>query len=225
MFKLLKLTFFTGCICVLLGLIAYLYINFVVVRVGNKYTITLEAPVEDADAIIVLGARVFSEERLSAILYDRMTVGIEAYEKGLAPKLLLSGDHGQDEYDEVNAMRKFAQKKGIPTEDIFMDHAGFSTYETIYRARDIFRAKKVIIVTQDYHLKRAIYTARKMGLEAYGIAADRQPYYKINYFKFRETLARIKDYLYVNILKPTPTYLGEEIPISGSGVLTHDQDD
>lgn len=225
MFKLLKLTFFTGCICVLLGLIAYLYINFVIVRVGNKYTITLETPVEDADAIIVLGARVFSEERLSAILYDRMTVGIEAYEKGLAPKLLLSGDHGQDEYDEVNAMRKFAQKKGIPTEDIFMDHAGFSTYETIYRARDIFKTKKVIIVTQDYHLKRAIYTARKMGLEAYGIAADRQPYYKINYFKFRETLARVKDYLYVNILKPTPTYLGEEIPISGNGVITHDKDD
>ena len=109
-------------------------------------------------------------------------------------KILMSGDHGQEDYDEVNAMKKYAVEKGVAADDVFMDHAGFSTYETMYRARDVFQAKKVIIVTQKYHLYRAVYIARALGLEAYGIASDPRPYSSVVYNNAREFLARVKDF-------------------------------
>jgi vancomycin permeability regulator SanA len=102
-----------------------------------------------------------------------------------------------------------------------MDHAGFSTYESLYRARDIFKVKKVIIVTQKYHLSRALYVAQNLGLEAYGVASDPRQYAGQNYREIREVLARIKDFFYV-LAKPKPTFLGEAIPVSGNGDLTND---
>lgn len=156
------------------------------------------------------------------MLSDRLTVGVELYEAGAAPKLLMSGDHGQADYDEVNAMKQFAIDRGVPSEDIFMDHAGFSTYESMYRAAEVFEAEKVIIVTQEYHLYRAIYIAEQLGLEAYGVASDLQSYVKQDYYDFRELLARDKDFVQT-IFKPEPTYLGEAIPISGNGDDTNDK--
>ena len=140
-----------------------------------------------------------------------------------APKLLMSGDHGRVSYDEVNAMKQFAIDRGVPSEDVFMDHAGFSTYETMYRAKEVFAAKRVIIVTQKYHLYRAVYIAEQLGLEAYGVDSDLQSYIKQPYYNAREILARDKDFVKV-IFKPKPTYLGEVIPISGSGDLTNDKE-
>ncbi len=131
----------------------------------------------------------------------------------------MSGDHGEKDYDEVNVMRTYAEEDGIPTEHIFMDHAGFSTYESMYRARDIFCAKKIVIVTQGYHLSRAVYIARSLGLEAYGVASDYQTFAGQKIRDIREVLAREKDFLYT-IFKPKPTYLGEQIPLSGSGIAT-----
>lgn len=148
----------------------------------------------------------------------RLTV----YERGGAKKILMSGDHGQEDYDEVNAMKKYAVEKGVAADDVFMDHAGFSTYETMYRARDVFQAKKVVIVTQKYHLYRAVYIARALGLEAYGIASDPRPYSSVVYNNAREFLARVKDF-FTAIGKPEPTFLGEAIPINGSGAQTDDQ--
>jgi len=155
------------------------------------------------------------------MLADRLDVAIDAYKAGGAPKLLMSGDHGRKEYDEVNVMKDYAIAEGVPSEDVFMDHAGFSTYESIYRARDVFLAERVLIVTQGYHLYRALYVARSLGLEAEGVAADLRPYRGQRYYDLREVLARCKDFA-MCIFKPLPTYLGEAIPVSGSGDLTND---
>jgi vancomycin permeability regulator SanA len=133
----------------------------------------------------------------------------------------MSGDHGQVEYDEVNAMKKYAMDAGIPSEDVFMDHAGFSTYESMYRAKEVFGAKKIIIVTQEYHLYRAIYAAEQMGMEVYGVNADYRSYSGQFARDVREVLARVKDWM-TGECKPLPTYLGEKIDISGNGDVTND---
>lgn len=186
--------------------------------------ITPEAAAElsDIDCIIVLGCRV-NGETPSPMLSDRLTRGVELYDMSAAHKLLMSGDHGRVSYDEVNAMKQFAIDRGVPSEDVFMDHAGFSTYETMYRAKEVFAAKRVIIVTQKYHLYRAVYIAEQLGIEAYGVDSDLQSYIKQPYYNAREILARDKDFVKV-IFKPKPTYLGEVIPISGSGDLTNDKE-
>ena len=141
---------------------------------------------------------------------------------GASAKLLMSGDHGESDYDEVATMKAFAVNAGIASEDIFMDHAGFSTYESMYRAKEIFQVRKVIIVTQAYHLHRAIYIAQKLGLEAYGVAADYRSYSGQSSREVREVLARTKDFV-TCLFKPEPTYLGETIPIWGNGDLTNDE--
>ena len=179
-----------------------------------------EATKLDADAILVLGARVWDNGSPSGVLEDRLDTGISAYQAGVSDRLLMSGDHGQDDYDEVNAMKDYALEQGIPSENIFMDHAGFSTYESVYRARDIFQVKTVLIVTQEYHLYRALYIARALGLNAYGIAADRSVYSGIVGFEAREILARVKDFFYT-LIQPLPTYLGDVIPITGDGNVTN----
>lgn len=174
-----------------------------------------------ADAVIVPGAYVHKDGRLSNILEDRVKRGVEVYKCGGASKLIMSGDHGRKSYDEVDAMKKYAVSLGVPSEDIFMDHAGFSTYETLYRARDVFQAKRVIVVTQEYHLYRALYIAESLGMEARGVTSDQRTYPSKMKREFREILARNKDFLYC-IAKPEPTYLGEAIPVSGNGNVTND---
>lgn len=181
-----------------------------------------EAATLNADCILILGAGVYSNGSPSPMLQDRMLQGIKLYEKGASKKLLMSGDHGRVQYDEVNVMKQFAIDKGIPSEDVFMDHAGFSTYESIYRARDIFQAKKIIIITQDYHLYRALYISKELGLDAYGVAANLGTYGGQRSRDLREVLARAKDFTYC-LIKPKPTFLGEAIPVSGNGDLTNDK--
>lgn len=175
----------------------------------------------DVDCILVLGCKVHEDGRPSHMLEDRLKRGVALYESGAAPKILMSGDHGQVEYDEVNAMKKYAMDAGIPSEDVFMDHAGFSTYESMYRAKEVFGAKKIIIVTQEYHLYRAIYAAEQMGMEAYGVDADYRRYSGQLARDVREILARVKDWMTAEF-KPLPTYLGEKIDISGNGDVTND---
>ncbi len=177
---------------------------------------------EGVDCILVLGAGVWSDNRPSPMLEDRLNYGTQLYQRGISDRLLMSGDHGRKGYDEVNVMKLFAIEKGIPSSDIFMDHAGFSTYESMYRARDIFEADKLVIVTQKYHLYRALFIADRLGIEAYGVASDPRAYAGQNYRELREVLARTKDYFYC-LLQPKPTYLGETIPVSGNGDITNDQ--
>jgi len=174
------------------------------------------------DCILVLGCGVRSDGQPSHMLQDRLDVAIAAYQKGLAPKLLMSGDHGRAHYDEVNAMKDYAIARGVPSQDIFMDHAGFSTYESMHRARDIFQCERIIIVTQRYHLYRAIHNARAFGMEAVGISSDLREYARQSYFDIREAAARVKDWLWC-MMKIPPTYLGEAIPIFGNGDITNDR--
>ncbi len=179
------------------------------------------AALEDVDCILVLGCLVHDSGRPSDMLTDRLTRAVELYQQGAAPKLLMSGDHGRTDYDEVDAMKHFAVDAGIPSSDVFMDHAGFSTYESVYRARDVFQAEKIIIVTQEYHLYRALYIAKRLGLEAYGVSSDYHRYVGQSAREIREVLARLKDFVGC-IFQPKPTYLGEPIPIFGDGNLTND---
>lgn len=176
------------------------------------------------DAILILGAGVYSNGDPTTMLRDRLDTSVEVFNSGKSPKILASGDHGRRNYNEVKAMKNYLIENDIDSKDIFMDHAGFSTYESIYRAKEIFKSKKVLIVTQEYHLSRAIYCARKLGLEAYGIPADKQEYIGMSKYVLREVAARFKDFLYVHILKPKPTFLGEPIPIiNGDGDVTNDE--
>ena len=156
------------------------------------------------------------------MLEDRLLQAISLYEKNVSAKIIMSGDHGRKEYDEVNIMKEFAIEKGVPSENIFMDHAGFSSYESIYRAKEIFQAKKIVIVTQEYHLYRSLYIANQLDLEAYGVGADPRKYAGQAYRELREILARNKDFAKC-IFKPEPTYLGETIPVSGNGNITNDK--
>lgn len=177
---------------------------------------------QDIDCIIVLGAGVWGENP-SPMLEDRLLEGIKLYENSVAPKIIMTGDHGREEYDEVNVMKKYAMDKGVPSGDVFMDHAGFSTYESLYRAKEIFEADKVVIVTQKYHLYRALYIANQLGIEAYGVASDPRQYVGATYREIREILARNKDFVQC-IFKPEPTYLGEVIPVFGNGNVTNDKE-
>lgn len=221
--KLLK-RILLGIICLaLLGGITVLGINAYVKHSVADRILTSEEAAElaDVDCIMVLGCQVKDSGKPSDMLADRIRRGIEVYELGASPKLLMSGDHGRTEYDEVNTMKQVAIDAGIPSSDVFMDHAGFSTYESVYRARDIFEADKIIIITQEYHLYRALFIAEKLGVEAYGVASDYHTYYGQAMRDFREILASNKDFL-MTIFKPEPTYLGDAIPVSGDGDLTND---
>ncbi len=222
--KILKISIITILALAIIGITAVLGINQYVKQATRERIITSEQAAElaNADCIIVLGCQVKNDGRPSDMLKDRLDRGIELYESGAAPKIIMSGDHGQKEYDEVNTMKQYAIDAGVPSEDIFMDHAGFSTYESIYRAKEIFEADKVIIVTQEYHLYRALYIADKLGVESYGVGADYHIYAGQSMREFREILARFKDYM-TTILKPEPTYLGDTIPVSGNGNLTNDK--
>jgi len=200
-----------------------LLIDRFVQRAGSKY-ILIPDEVPKADAILVPGAYVFPDGTVSLMLNDRLNEAYELYKRGKAEKILVSGDHGCENYDEVNAMKNFLKDKNIPEKDVFMDHAGFNTYESIYRARDVFQVKEVIIVTQEYHLMRAVFIARELGLEAYGVASDRQDYGEVmTMYRLREIAARNKDFFNAKYLKPQPTFLGEVIPITGDGRLTDDK--
>ena len=207
-----------------LGAAVVFGINGYVVHFGVKYILSPAdgAALPDMDCILVLGCGVRDDGTPSHMLEDRLRRGVELYKAGAAPKIIMSGDHGRTGYDEVNTMKQYAIDAGVPSEDIFMDHAGFSTYESMYRAVDIFCAEKILIVSQEYHLHRAIYLARALGLEAYGVAADYRTYSGQLYRDIREILARDKDF-FVAIFKPDYPYDGETIPVFGNGDLTNDK--
>lgn len=198
-----------------------MFLNMIVVlKAKNNIS---DKTIKKYDAILVLGAGIWDNEP-SPMLADRLDAAISAYNHGYANKIIMSGDHGKDTYDEVNVMKKYAIEKGVPSEDIFMDHAGFSTYDSIYRAKYIFKANSLIIVTQKYHLYRSLYISDCLKIEAIGIPANPRKYMGAFFREIREVLARDKDF-FKCIIKPKSTYLGEEIPVNGDGNITNDRDD
>ena len=212
-------------ILIVVGVCLVLFINFYVVFSTKKQIISFSEIKNnsDYDCIIVLGAGIWGDKP-SPMLQDRLDEAIKLYEIGVAPKIIMSGDHGRTSYDEVNIMKDYAINKGIPSEDIFMDHAGFSTYESIYRAKEIFEVKKPVVVTQKYHLYRALHISNSLDLNAVGVNADPRLYSGQLYREFREILARNKDFVQA-LLKLKPTYLGETIPVSGDGNITNDKEE
>ena len=187
---------------------------------GSRIVSPVEAADFGADCILVLGAGVRSDGSPSSMLQERIDTGVSLYEAGAAPKLLMSGDHGTRGYDEVNCMKQEALRQSVPEADIFLDHAGFSTYESVYRAQAVFQAEKVVIVTQAYHLPRALQTAKALGLDAIGVACDTQRYYGQFWRDVREILARDKDVVKA-FLKLPPTCLGDPVDLTGSGEVTN----
>jgi len=213
------------CVLAVLGLLlgtAVLVVNGHVKAAARPYLLSPEAAADlvHTDCILVLGCGVRPNGEPSLMLQDRLDMGLALYEAGAAPKLLMSGDHSRSDYDEVNAMKDYVMDRGVSSDDVFMDHAGFSTYESMYRARDIFQAKKLVIVSQEYHLYRAVYDARQLGLDAWGVAAEDISYLGQTMRDVREILARNKDFLYC-LFQPEPTFLGDAIPVSGDGDLSN----
>ncbi len=207
------------CLLGIIGIFLLCLINEYVI-VSTKNNFVDNNVYQNVDCIMVLGAGVKDGEP-TPMLKDRLEKGIELYKQGYAKKIIMSGDHGRAEYDEVNVMKKYAIAAGIPSSDIFMDHAGFSTYDSVYRASAIFGVKKMIIVTQKYHLYRALYLAKSLGIEAIGAPAEDIIYNGNTYRELREVLARNKDFLKA-LLVPPSTYLGEAISVSGDGNITND---
>lgn len=187
---------------------------------GRIYTDT--SNLSGYDCILVLGAGVYPSGEPSPMLRDRLERGLELYNQGASNKVIVSGDHGSQYYDEVNVMKSWLVDAGVESDDVFMDHAGFSTYESLFRARDVFCAKSVVIVTQRYHLYRALYVAKALGLEAVGVPAEEITYSGQVYRDVRELAARTKDWIYT-LVKPQPEFLGETVPVWGSGDLTNDK--
>lgn len=208
---------------ILLSIVGILTVNFYVVLSTKSRIISIDEAKDltDVDCILVLGAGVYGNKP-RPMLEDRILTGIELYNNGVAKKIIMSGDHGQEDYDEVNVMKSYAVDEGINSSDIFMDHAGFSTYDSIYRLKEIFEVDKVVIVTQEYHLYRALYIAKELEIEAYGVSANLRDYPGQFKREVREILARDKDLVKV-IFKPPSTYVGETIPVTGDGNITNDK--
>lgn len=207
-------------IIILVFIIIILTINFYIIdSTKNQIKTANQITNNDIDCILILGAGIWGN-RPSYMLEDRLLEGVNLYNKKIAQKIIVSGDHGRQEYNEVQVMKDFLIKKGIPSKDIFMDHAGFSSYDSIYRAKEIFKVNKLVIITQKYHLYRSLHIAKKLNLRAYGIKADKRKYKKQTYRELREILARNKDF-FKCILKPKPQFLGEEILITGDGDITN----
>jgi SanA protein len=175
------------------------------------------AAVEHAEAALVLGAQVKPDGTPSAMLADRIAAAADLYHAGKVDKLLLSGDHARWEYDEVGAMRKALQDRGVPPEDLFTDHAGFNTWDSSQRARRVFGVNSVVVVTQRFHMARALYDARRAGLKVSGYAADRRSSGRVmRRLQVREAAARVKT-LGDAITGADPHFLGVRIPITGDG--------
>lgn len=220
----MKKKFIIGIVSfMILGIILVFGINFYVKLSTKNQMITLDKAknLNDVDCILILGAGVWGDKP-SPMLKDRLDKGIELYKEGVAPKIIMSGDHGREDYDEVNLMKKYAIEEGVPSEDIFMDHAGFSTYDSIYRAKEVFKVKKMVVVSQKFHLYRALYISKQLDIKAYGVMAEPTKYSGQFYRELREILARDKDFAKC-ILKPKSTYVGESIPVSGNGDETNDK--
>lgn len=205
--------------------VALLGINIYVRQIEKKRIISPDEAQEipDVDCIVVLGASVHGDTP-SHMLKDRLDMAIELYKSGCAKKIIMSGDHGGYYYDEVTTMKNYAIQAGVPSEDIFKDHSGFSTYDTVYRAKEIFGAKKVIFVSQKYHLSRCLYIADALGLEAYGVSSVYVKYSGQAKRDIREAFAIVKDF-FMAILKPEASDMGDTVSLNQNGDITNERKD
>ena len=207
-------------LCASLMLTLVMTVSSSMVKLTAESIVTTDAlsPDTDYDCILVLGAGVRDDGTPSDMLYDRVSVSAEVYAALGDTPLLMSGDHTGD-YNEVGVMKSLATELGVPSEDIFLDHEGYSTYESLYRAKQVFGAKKIIIITQEYHLHRALYIARELGMEAVGVSADLRPYRLQGRYNAREHLARFKDF-FTAAKGDYDGHLDPPVDLNGDGNLT-----
>ena len=215
-----KTVIFAILVTFLLIGIAAVSLSVYMVKTTEKSIFTADTFKNDkkADCILILGAGV-KDGKPKPMLRDRLLTGIELYKSGAAKKIIMSGDHGRADYDEVNVMRAFALEQGVKAEDIVLDHAGLSTYDSVYRAKNIFGAENIIIVSQKYHLYRALYIAKKIDVKAAGVSADLNTYGGQLKRDIREITARDKDF-FKCIIKPKAQIMGDKIPLDGDGSIT-----
>ena len=188
----------------LLGICIFFGASLVAVSAAVKHKtapriLTLEALAEQNehfDLILVLGCAVRPDGTLSHMLEDRVKTSVSLYAADLGDYILMSGDRSEG-YDEVGAMQREAERLGVPADKILIDPKGYSTYESIVNLLEQHKGKRVLIVTQKYHLHRALYIAEKLGIEAFGVSADLRTYGKQLKYDLREILARVKDVLWV----------------------------
>lgn len=207
-----------GCVLAVAAVVAAT--NAVTVLATKDRIVSAEAAASfGADAIVVLGASVYADGTPSGILQDRLDGGIALYFAGAAPKIIMSGDNSTVSYNEVKAMKDYAVAQGVPSEDVFCDHAGFSTYESMYRAKHVFGAERIVVATQTYHLYRALYAASGLGLEAVGVPSDYREYAHQLQYDVREIPARTKDF-FKTLLRVPSTFVGDPISLDQSGDVT-----
>lgn len=196
-------------------------INQRIHSVTQDYIYSATSEVPPADTTLILGALVYTNGEMSPMLSDRVETAVALYKAQKVNHILVSGDHSRVEYDEVNIIKDHLLDLGIPAEDIFLDHAGLDTYDSLYRARDIFQIESLIVVSQNFHLGRAVYIAKELGLEAYGLSSDLQEYRNVEKYEFRELFANLKAFIDLSF-GVGPKYLGDPIPISGSSFESWD---
>lgn len=167
---------------------------------------------------IIFGAGINGDQP-SRYLKDRLDAGISLYKNHKVDKILLSGDNGRDEYDELSVMKLYCQKNGIDTAKIYIDYAGFDSYSTMYRAKYIFNVDTVILVSQKYHLNRCVYLGDKLGIKSFGYSADRGAYPGYKYYAYREKLSVAKAVLDV-MRNRKPKYLGKQVDVNGKSNYT-----
>ncbi len=180
-------------------------INFyVILSTKNRIVSGDSELLTDIDYIVVLGAGI-RRGKPSPMLEDRLKTGILLYNNDISNKILITGDHMNDDYDEVTVMKNYLLEHGIPEEDIITDNYGISTYDSIYRVKNVYKSNKVVIVSQRYHLYRALFLSDNLDLESYGVEANLRYYYGQWYREIREILARNKDFI-KGIIKPKAVY-------------------
>jgi len=187
---------FILCVCIgLLASVCAVTLCAIVDLTTDENIMSADEVSDTYDCIMILGAKVFDDGTPCDMLADRLETGAALYFSGVSDKIIVSGDHGRESYDEVNAMKAYLVNKGIPENVIFTDHAGFSTYDSVYRCFSIFGAESVAIVSQDFHLPRAVFIAESYGLEAVGVSADLHTYAGVAYNYIREIPAKCKDFI------------------------------
>ncbi len=192
---------------------------YIVLSTRNNITAVLDE-IRPAEAVLILGASVYADDKLSPILEERVKAALEIYQAGLVKKILVSGDNSTTEYNEVVPVRAYLLERGVPAEDIFLDYAGFDTYDSMYRASDLFFVQSAVIVTQRFHMYRALFIANARGIKVQGYVPNNNRVAAKNYL--RESLARVKAVIDVWLNVP-PVVLGEPIPISGDGRETFNE--
>ncbi|MBC6110221.1 vancomycin high temperature exclusion protein [Pedobacter fastidiosus] len=206
------------CILVLLGVVTVVATNFYVKLTTDSLIFSSKNNVPKAKVAIIFGAGI-NGNKPSKYLKDRLDAGISLYKSHKVDKLLLSGDNGRDEHDELTVMKLYCYENGVDTNKIYIDYAGFDSYSTMYRAKEIFKVDTAILVSQKYHLNRCVYIGNELGIKSYGFSANNGTYLGYKYVSFREYLAITKSVIDV-WRKRKPQYLGEPVEVNGPSNYT-----